>query len=97
MPGPVRARIREMSERPKPGGDWVKLSGLGIELAAAVAGLTLFGYWVDRHFGTGRWGVLIGGVVGIVGGLYNLIRKSLLAVKETGREEAERDGGGKER
>jgi F0F1-type ATP synthase assembly protein I len=80
-------------ERPKPEADWVKLSGLGIELAAAVAGLTLFGYWLDRHFGTGPWGMVVGGTVGIVGGLYNLIRQSLIAVQNAGREDGKSDGG----
>lgn len=74
-----------MPERSKSGTDWRKLSGLGIELAAAVAGLSLFGYWLDRHFGTAPWGVVVGGTIGIVGGLYNLIRQSLLAVKEAQR------------
>lgn len=52
---------------------------MGFELAAAVAGFTLAGYWWDRHFGTAPWGVLIGVVLGLVGGMYNLIRQSLLA------------------
>jgi F0F1-type ATP synthase assembly protein I len=80
-----------MPEQPKPGADWVKLSGLGIELAAAVAGLTLFGYWLDRHFGIGPWGMVVGGTIGIVGGLYNLIRQSLLAIKKAGHTDG--DGG----
>lgn len=48
--------------------------GLGMELAAAVAGLTLVGVWVDRHFETSPWGVLVGAVVGVVGGLYNVVK-----------------------
>ncbi len=60
---------------------WVRLSGLGIELAAAVVGFTLAGYWWDRHFGTGPWGVLTGAILGMIGGMYNLIRQSLLATR----------------
>ena len=66
-----------------------KLSGLGIELAASVAGLTLFGYWLDRHFDIAPWGVVVGGTIGVVGGLYNLIRKSLLAVKQGQRTDGD--------
>lgn len=63
----------------------MKLSGLGLELAGAVVGLSLFGYWWDRHFGTEPWGLVIGGTIGVVGGLYNLIRQSMAAMKEAGR------------
>lgn len=73
-----------MSENPKQSPSWMKLSGIGVELVGAVAGLTLMGYWWDRHFHTGPWGLLIGIALGIVGGTYNLIRQSLLASKEAG-------------
>lgn len=54
-----------------------------MELAAAVALLTLIGWWVDGRFGTAPWGVLVGSLLGLVGGMYNLIRDSLAAVKAT--------------
>lgn len=77
-----------MSEEPRQGDKsdpgWVQLTGIGFELAGAVAGFTLAGVWWDHHYGTGPWGVLIGAVLGLVGGMYNLIRKSLLASRETG-------------
>jgi len=60
---------------------WIKLSGLGIELAAAVGGLTLAGYFWDRHFGTAPWGFWIGLSFGMVGGMYNLIRQALAATR----------------
>ena len=59
----------------------MRLSGLGIELAAAVAGFTLAGWWWDRHFGTAPWGLWIGLVLGMVGGMYNLIRQALAATR----------------
>lgn len=62
----------------------MKLSGIGIELAGAVVGLTLAGYWWDRHFHTAPWGLLIGVALGLIGGTYNLIRQSLLASREAG-------------
>ena len=67
-------------ERRFPG--WVRYSGIGLELAGATAGLALVGYWVDGRFGTRPWGTVIGVVIGIVGGLYNLVRESLEAVRE---------------
>ena len=59
----------------------MRFAGLGVEFAAAVAGLTLLGYWFDRHFGTRPWALLIGAALGLIGGMYNLLRETLTAVK----------------
>ena len=66
---------------------WVRHSGVGLELAGATAGLALVGYWIDRRFGTQPWGILGGVVIGLVGGLYNLVRESLQAVREAKTED----------
>ena len=67
---------------------WVRYSGVGLELAGATAGLALVGYWVDSKYGTGPWGILIGVVIGIAGGLYNLVRESLAAIREAKNDDA---------
>lgn len=59
-----------------------RLSGIGFELVAAVGGFILVGYWWDRHFETSPWGLIIGAALGLIGGMYNLIRQSLLASRE---------------
>lgn len=61
---------------------WVRYSGVGLELAGAMAGLAFVGYWIDKRFGTSPWGILGGVVIGLAGGLYNLVRESLEAVRE---------------
>jgi F0F1-type ATP synthase assembly protein I len=61
---------------------WVRYSGVGLELAGATAGLALLGYWIDGKFGTTPWGMLGGVTIGIVGGLYNLVKESLAAIRE---------------
>ena len=61
---------------------WVRHSGVGLELAGALAGFALLGYWIDRRYGTEPWGLVIGVILGLVGGLYNLVRESLQAVRE---------------
>ena len=70
--------------------DWVRHSGVGLELAGAVAGFTLIGYWFDRHYRTSPWGLVVGVVLGIVGGLYNFVKEALQATREAQRED--RDG-----
>ncbi|MHC5111362.1 MAG: AtpZ/AtpI family protein [Planctomycetota bacterium] len=62
--------------------NWVRFSGIGIEFAGAVAGFTLVGYLFDRHYESGPKGVLIGAILGLVGGTYNLIKESMKAVRD---------------
>jgi ATP synthase protein I len=70
--------------------DWVRHSGVGLELAGAVAGFALVGYWIDRHYGTTPWGLVVGVALGMVGGLYNFVREALQATREAQQED--RDG-----
>jgi F0F1-type ATP synthase assembly protein I len=70
------------------------LSGIGFELAAAVAGFTLAGYFWDRHFGSSPWGVLIGAALGVIGGTYNMIRQSLSITREPSSENKKPSGDG---
>ncbi|MEZ5330763.1 MAG: AtpZ/AtpI family protein [Thermoanaerobaculia bacterium] len=66
---------------------WTRVAGLGFELAAAVGGFALFGWWIGDWLGNAKIGLLVGAVLGIVGGLYNLVRTSLIALgEESGRE-----------
>ena len=60
---------------------WLRFSGIGFEFVAAIAGFALVGYWVDRHWNIRPWGLVIGAVLGLIGGMYNLIRESLGAFK----------------
>lgn len=76
----------------KPDRSWVRLSSIGVELVGAVAGFTLVGWWVDRHWGTDPWGLLAGVGLGLIGGMYNLIRQSLLATRDTGRSTGKSKG-----
>ena len=70
---------------------WVRYSGVGLELAAATAGLAFLGHWIDGKYGTGPWGILGGVLIGIVGGLYNMVKESLKAVREAKTDDDDDD------
>lgn len=61
---------------------WMRLGSVGLELAAAVGGFSLLGYWIDRHYGSSPWGLLVGALLGFVGGFYNLVKAALAASRE---------------
>jgi len=56
---------------------WLRLAGLGMELTGAVFGGVVLGWWIDRQLGSSPKATLTGGLVGIVGGLYNLLKTAL--------------------
>jgi F0F1-type ATP synthase assembly protein I len=60
---------------------WLRYSGIGFEFVAAVGVFALIGYWVDRRWQIEPWGLVIGVFLGLIGGMYNLIRESLAAFK----------------
>ena len=41
------------------------------------------------RYGTSPWGILGGVCIGIIGGLYNLVRQSLDAIREAKSEDAD--------
>ncbi len=69
---------------------WVRHSGVGLELAGATAGFALIGYWIDGRYGTTPWGLVGGVIIGLVGGLYNLVKQSLRATREAQEDDARR-------
>ena len=72
---------------------WVGLASAGFEIAAAVGGFAALGWWIDRQRDSSPWGLLIGALLGLVGGLYNLIRASLRAAGEARKEDHDRETG----
>ena len=67
-----RQREREQRER----GQWHRISGAGVEFAAAVGLLAFAGYGVDRWLDTAPWGLIVGVLVGFGFGMFLLIRVS---------------------
>jgi F0F1-type ATP synthase assembly protein I len=69
---------RRSSPRPR----WTRYAGMGVELAVAIVGFCLLGIWIDYRYKTKPWGLLICSFLGVVGGMYNLIRQALQAVRD---------------
>jgi F0F1-type ATP synthase assembly protein I len=68
---------------------WMSLAGQGFELTAAVIGFGLAGYWVGGHLGNASIGLLVGALLGIFGGLYNLIHSSLRTIEKQEQDQSE--------
>ncbi len=59
-----------------------QLASAGLELVGVVALLAWCGYWLDGRLGTKPWALIVGAGIGIVGGLYRLVR---MAFREQNR------------
>jgi F0F1-type ATP synthase assembly protein I len=75
---------------------WMSLAGLGLEFAAAVAGFAALGWWLDREFGTEPTALLICVALGLIGGMYNLIRQSLKAARRAEEERKHKGSSGEQ-
>jgi len=56
-----------------------RLSAMGTEFVAAIAGMLILGLLLDRWWGTTPVLTIIGSVAGLLGGGYNLIRQAIKA------------------
>lgn len=62
----------------------VRFASLGFEFGSGIAGFVLLGWWFDRSFQTAPAGIITAAVLGCVGGLYVLIRRSYEIQRELG-------------
>ena len=69
---------------------WRRLTGLGFEFFGAVFGFVLLGVWIDRRYDTAPRGVLICAALGIVGGLYHLVRAALATLDSAEQKNKDR-------
>lgn len=61
---------------PSPARSGGEMATAGLELGLIFAVLALGGWWLDRKLDTSPWLLLLGCLIGIVGGLYRLIRRA---------------------
>ncbi len=65
-----------MSHMPDPSSDPRRFLGSGLELVGILGLFLAAGYFADGKLETRPWCMVIGAIVGIVGGLYRLIRQA---------------------
>ncbi|WP_428939405.1 AtpZ/AtpI family protein [Fontivita pretiosa] len=58
-------------------GNWGRYVGIGLEIAVGVALGYVVGAFLDSRFGWTPWGVVVGTMLGLAGGLYLLIKEAL--------------------
>lgn len=93
-----RKRSLRMTDQKKDNSSLWRLSGIGAELVGSILGLGLLGYGVDAYFDTDPWGLIVGLMLGMVGGMYNAIQSALAATrpdvaKQGGRKQDARKKG----
>ena len=60
---------------------WLRLASMGFELVGALLGFGAIGFFLDRHYGTAPRAFIVSIILGLVGGLYNLVKDALRASK----------------
>ncbi len=58
------------------------LAMVGLQVAVGVGVGYAVGWWLDRRFGWGNKGVIIGSMLGLAGGLYLLIKDAIRINKD---------------
>ena len=89
-----------MAEHDTSGQGYWKWAGLGFEFAGVVGLFFYFGYRADQRWGCEPWGLLTGGAIGLVGGIYWLAKEGIRMMREldgAGSAESRKGDGGPER
>ncbi|MBL8879667.1 MAG: AtpZ/AtpI family protein [Phycisphaerales bacterium] len=69
-------RPEDDSGQQKLRGAQFRLASLGLEFGSGIAGFVIIGWWIDHSFGTAPKALVTASVIGSIGGLYVLIRRS---------------------
>jgi F0F1-type ATP synthase assembly protein I len=78
-----------MEENEKFTKKYFKYSSVGFELAGGVAVFCLIGYFIDERMGTSPVGLITGAILGIIGGVYLLIKQALIINKTLEKDQAD--------
>jgi F0F1-type ATP synthase assembly protein I len=62
--------------------DWGKHLGVGLQMLVGVGLGLAVGTWLDKKYGWSPWGVLVGSMLGLAGGMYLLIKDAIRMNKD---------------
>lgn len=62
--------------------NWGKYVGIGLQILVGVALGYFVGTWLDRRYGWEPWGVMVGSMLGLAGGMYLLIKDAIRINKD---------------
>lgn len=64
------------------GSQHANLAMVGLQVAIGVGLGYVAGNWLDKRYGWAPWGVMVGSMLGLAGGLYLLIKDSIRINKD---------------
>lgn len=88
-----QGRIIAMPKKSSRQFSWLRLSSMGFELVGALLGFGAVGYVIDQHYGIAPRGLVTCIVLGLIGGLYNLVKQALLASKRVDTDDLHGNNG----
>ena len=62
--------------------NWGRYLGIGLEMAIGVALGYFVGNWLDKRYAWNGYGVLVGVMIGLAGGMYLLIKDAIAANRD---------------
>jgi len=62
--------------------NWGRFAGVGLQMLVGVGLGLIVGKWFDRRFGSEPWGLMIGVMLGLAGGMYLLIKDAIRINKD---------------
>ena len=61
---------------------WGRYAGIGLQMAVGVVLGVVVGQWLDKRYGWAPWGLTIGAMLGLAGGMYLLIKDAIRINKD---------------
>jgi len=62
--------------------NWGHFAGIGLQVAAGAGLGALVGMWLDKKYDWAPWGVTVGVMIGVIAGLYLLIKDAIKMNKD---------------
>ncbi|HVT89004.1 MAG TPA: AtpZ/AtpI family protein [Tepidisphaeraceae bacterium] len=62
--------------------NWGKFLGIGLEIAVGVGIGAVVGWWLDKRLAWTPWGLIVGTMIGLAGGMYLAIKEAMRANRD---------------